>query len=320
MTDGTRGESQAAAAQAHGMSTATWRALGTSVQLVVADPDADALAAARRAVEQVLDEVDLAASRFREDSELRQLVPGAWTPISPVFHLYLRAALDAAEQTDGLVDPTVGNSLIELGYDRTFRLVTADGPALTVAMRPAPGWSNVELEEDRVLVPEGTQLDLGATAKGLAADLAAEQAEAVAGSVLVSLGGDIAIAGTAPGDGWPVLVSDTADPDGTDATGQVILLSVGGIATSGTSARRWQRGGSLIHHLIDPRTGAPTAGPWQTVTVAADSCLNANVASTASMVLGSEATRWLRDRSLSAILTRADGDWVTTGGWPPRET
>jgi thiamine biosynthesis lipoprotein len=232
----------------------------------------------------------------------------------------LRAALGAAAETGGLVDPTVGNSLIELGYDRTFRLVTADGPALTVTTRPAPGWSTIALEEDRVLVPPGTSLDLGATAKGLAADLAAERAEAVAGPVLVSLGGDMAVAGKAPGDGWPVLVADTADPDATDSSGQVVLLSVGGLATSGTAARRWQRGGSLIHHLIDPRTGAPTAGPWQTISVTAGSCLEANVASTAAMVLGSEATRWLRDRSLSAILTRADGDWVTTGGWPPRET
>jgi thiamine biosynthesis lipoprotein ApbE len=300
------------------MSSATWRAIGTSVQLVVRDPAG--LAAARQAVEETINEVDLAASRFRDDSELRRLTPGAWTSISPVFHLYLKTALAAAAQTDGLVDPTVGRSLIDLGYDRTFRLVTADGPALTVATRPAPGWTTVQLEEDRVLVPEGTHLDLGATAKGLAADLAAERAVAVAGPVLVSLGGDIAVAGEAPDDGWPVLVTDTADPDATDATGQVVLMSVGGLATSGTAARRWQRGGQLIHHLIDPRSGAPTSGPWRTVSVVARSCVDANVASTAAMVLGAEATTWLRDRSLSAILTRADGGWITTGGWPPRET
>jgi thiamine biosynthesis lipoprotein len=100
----------------------------------------------------------------------------------------------------------------------------------------------------------------------------------------------------------------------------VILLPEGGLATSGTAARRWLRGGQLIHHLIDPRSGAPTSGPWRTVSVAAYSCLDANVASTAAVVLGAEAAGWLRQRSLSAILTRADGSWITTGGWPPRET
>jgi thiamine biosynthesis lipoprotein len=300
------------------MSSATWRALGTSVQLVVSD--AAQLHDARRAVERVLDEVDRAASRFRDDSELRRLSPGKWSPVSPVFHRYLRAALNAAAETDGLVDPTVGNALIDLGYDRTFRLVTEDGPALTVAMRPAPGWRNVELEADRIFVPVGTQLDLGATAKGLAADIAAEDAATVAGPVLVSLGGDIAVAGDCPSGGWPILVTDTSDPDVVDADGQVILLPEGGLATSGTAARRWLRGGQLIHHLIDPRSGAPTSGPWRTVSVAAYSCLDANVASTAAVVLGAEAAGWLRQRSLSAILTRADGSWITTGGWPPRET
>jgi thiamine biosynthesis lipoprotein len=300
------------------MSSATWRALGTSVQLVVSDPRH--FDDGRRAVERVLEDVDRAASRFRDDSELRRLTPGEWTPVSPVFHRYLEAALHAADETDGLVDPTVGNALIDLGYDRTFRLVTEDGPALTVAMRPAPGWRNVLLEPDRVFVPVGTQLDLGATAKGLAADIAAEQAAALAGPVLVSLGGDIAVAGESPAGGWPILVTDTSDPDVVEADGQVILLPEGGLATSGTAARRWLRGGQLIHHLIDPRSGAPTTGPWRTVSVAAYSCLDANIASTAAVVLGADAASWLRRRSLSAILTRADGSWITTGGWPPRET
>ncbi|MDT7546111.1 MAG: FAD:protein transferase [Actinomycetota bacterium] len=314
----TRGDQQATAARDRGMSSAAWRALGTSVQLVVGDPEQ--LPAARAAVARVLDEVDRAASRFRDDSELRRLSPGRWNPISPVLHRYLSAALAAAQDTDGLVDPTVGNALVDLGYDRTFRLVTEDGPAITVAMRPAPGWQSVLLEPDRVLVPEGILLDLGATAKGLAADIAAEQAAAVAGSVLVSLGGDIAVAGDCPPGGWPILITDNADPDLIADGGQVILLPEGGLATSGTSARRWQRGGQLIHHLIDPRSGTPTSGPWQTASVAAYSCLDANIASTAAVVLGNDAASWLRQRSLSAILTRADGSWITTGGWPPRET
>jgi thiamine biosynthesis lipoprotein len=295
------------------MTSATWRAIGTSVQLVVAG---DALEEARHAVEQVIAEVDLAVSRFREDSELSQLPQGQWAPISPLLHQYLSAALYAAEWTDGLVDPTVGAALVDLGYDRTFRLVPQDGPALTVAVRPAPGWSHVQLEEDRAFVPRGTSLDLGATAKGLASDLAAARASAVAGSVLVSLGGDVSIAGPAPEGGWPVLVGDTADPDVVESAGQVVVLVSGGLATSGTAARRWRRGGHLVHHLVDPRSGLPTAGPWRTVSVVADTCLTANTASTAAMVLGEKAPAWLRERQFSARLAADDGSCTTTCDWP----
>jgi thiamine biosynthesis lipoprotein len=299
------------------MTSATWRAIGTSVQLVVAG---DALEDARSAVEQVIAEVDLAVSRFREDSELSRLRQGDWSPVSPVLHEYLSAALYAAEWTGGLVDPTVGASLVDLGYDRTFRHVPQDGPALTVAVRPAPGWAHVRLEDDRVFVPRGTSLDLGATAKGLASDLAATRASVVAGSVLVSLGGDVSIAGEAPDGGWPVLVGDTADPESTDTAGQVVVLVSGGLATSGTAARRWRRGGHLVHHLIDPRTGLPTAGPWRTVSVVADTCLHANTASTAAMVLGDGARSWLRERQFSARLVREDGSSTTTCDWPTEET
>jgi thiamine biosynthesis lipoprotein ApbE len=313
----TRGAEQAAAAEQQGLAAATWRALGTSVQLVVTEPAR--LAAARAAVESVLDEVDAAASRFRADSELSRLRHGEWTPVSPVLHQYLRAALDAAAWSDGLVDPTVGRSLVALGYDRTFRLVSPEGPAVTVAVRAAPGWQHVHLEDDGVLVPRGTQLDLGATAKGLAADLAADSAAAVAAGVLVSLGGDLAVGGAPPDGGWPVLVSDTADPDAPRVGGQVVLLAWGGLATSGTAARRWRRGGTLVHHLIDPRTGAPTAGPWRTVSVLADSCLHANAASTAAVVRGADAPQWLRERGFSARLVHTDGTSTTTGDWPTEE-
>lgn len=301
----TRGERQAAAAADQGLSSASWRALGTSVQLVVTD----GLAPARAAVEQVLADIDLAASRFREDSELRRLRPDTWTEVSPLFARALQVARDAAEWTGGLVDPTVGQALTELGYDRTFSLVTRTGAAVTVTTRPG-GWEHLEIDGTRVRAPRG--LDLGATAKGLAADLAAEAAGRHSAAVLVSLGGDIATAGDRS---WPVLVSDTADPDSTEAGGQVIALT-GCLATSGTAARRWTRGGQLVHHLLDPRTGLPTSGPWQTASVLAETCVLANTASTAAVVAGEDAVRWLRERRMDARLVRADGTVVYVNDWP----
>jgi thiamine biosynthesis lipoprotein len=95
-----------------------------------------------------------------------------------------------------------------------------------------------------------------------------------------------------------------------------VAITTGGLATSGTAARRWQRGGRQFHHLIDPATGAPAAPCWRTVTVAARTCLSANVASTASVILGAAAPAWLAQRGLHARLVTEDGAVVATGDWP----
>ena len=298
----TRGELQAQAAADLGLQSATWRALGTSVQLIVTDD----LDHARTTVEQLLDAVDRACSRFRPDSELSTLPPYTWVEVSPLLARLLAAARDAAQTTGGLVDPTVGQALSELGYDRTFTAVAPDGPAVTVRTVPA-GWQHVQVDGRRVQVPPG--IDLGATAKALAADLAVSR---LSSDALLSLGGDIATQGKRP---WPVLVADTADPGSTDTTGQVISLT-GCLATSSTTARRWTRGGRVVHHLLDPRTGLPVTPHWRTVSVLASSCLQANVASTAAVVLGTGASRWLNDRGLAARLVADDGTMTLTGDWP----
>ena len=308
-----------AAATAHGFAAARWDALGTTARLVVAD--AGALADARSAVEAALDAIDLAASRFRPDSELELLnhAGGAWRDASPLFVRALRVALDAASWTDGLVDPTVGASLIGLGYDRTFRLVPTDGPAISIGLRAAPGWQQVELDDEaaRVRIPSGVLLDLGATAKGLASDIAARDAAAITGAgVLVSLGGDIAVAGPTPSGGWPVLVEDVHEAVDPDAPHETIALHGGGLATSSTHARRWRRGGSELHHIIDPRSGGSTRGPWRTASALAETCVLANAASTAAMVIGAGAPRWLADRGIAARLVSHDGAVTRVTGWP----
>jgi thiamine biosynthesis lipoprotein ApbE len=315
-----RRDTQLAAATEAGFGVADWVALGTSAHLVVTDPPS--LTSAREVVQRVLDAVDLAASRFRTDSELSGLNrdAGDWVAVTPLFAQLLRVARDAAEWSDGLVDPTVATALIELGYDRTFALMQPDGPPLMFTARAAPGWRQLEVDDEaqRARVPLGVQIDLGATAKALAADLAATAvAEAAGCGVLVSLGGDIAVAGAAPTGGWPVDVSDLSDPDvPADVPGQIVAIHAGGLATSSTRARRWRRGGSVLHHLIDPASGLPAAGPWRTVSVAAATCVQANAASTAAMIMGASAPGWLGRRRFAARLVAHDGTLTHVGGWP----
>ncbi len=298
---------------------AEWQALGTSVRLVVTE--AAAAERARAAVEAVLSAVDLACSRFREDSELCALnrSAGRWLAVGPVLFEALEAAVWAASTTGGAVDPTVGRALRAAGYDRDFARIPADGGPIVMRLQPVPGWQAVELDRERrrARLGPGTEVDLGSTAKGLAADRAAESAQAAmgAGGTLVSLGGDIAVAGTAPAGGWPVLVAEDCTVP-LDSKGEVVLIEAGGIATSSTSVRRWTRGGVELHHIIDPATGAPTTGPWRAATVAAASCLQANTAATAAIVMGAGALAWLDELRLPARLVDVDGRVSAVGGWP----
>ncbi len=162
-------------------------------------------------------------------------------------------------------------------------------------------------------VPDGVLLDLGATAKAFAADRAAARAhDAVGMPVLVSLCGDIAVAGTREGEPWLILVVER--PEETD--GPLVDLHDGGLATSTTRARRWVRSGRPMHHLLDPVTGLPVREIWRTVTVAAATCLDANIASTATVVKGTRGLAWLASTGLPARLVAADGTVETIGGWP----
>ena len=302
-----------------GVARDAFEVFGTMAVLLVTDPRA--IGEARRIADRELALVDRACSRFREDSELMLLNAAAGVgpqTISPVFTDLLAAALRAARLTGGDVDPTCGRALTDLGYDRDFAQVRDAPPRLTGPVGPVPGWRRVHLDRaaHRVRLERGVQLDLGATAKAWASDRCAELIARRAGcGVLVSLGGDIAVAGPAPEDGWRVRVTDDhAAP--ASAPGQTVTITSGGLATSSTTVRTWKVGGRQVHHIIDPATGEPARSCWRTVSVAAGSCTDANTASTAAIIRGPAAPDWLHDIGLPARLVRYDGSVETTAGWP----
>src|SRR5947209_3943640 len=296
---------------------ASFPALGGTA--IVATTDAASLSRAERVVREEVAALDLACSRFREDSELTRLNEAAGTEVQVgglLFHAVC-CALRAAELTDGAVDPTIGQTLIALGYDRDFDEI-ADGAGASFSFAAVPGWRAVTVDPARraVRLPVGVRLDLGATAKALGADLAAQRAQREAGcGVLVGLSGDIAIAGPAPPGGWRIRVTDDHRA-GTEAPGQWITLRSGGLATSSTTARCWHARGETLHHLIDPATARSASGPWRTVSVAAASCLEANIASTAAVIRGAEALDWLEALGLPSRLVAHDAVAIHLAGWP----
>jgi thiamine biosynthesis lipoprotein len=300
-------------------SRVSFPALGSIAVVAVAQPAR--LALARDSVARTVAAFDVACSRFREDSELSALNAAAGNAmrVGSLLLEAVREALRAARLTEGDVDPTVGQALIALGYDRDFeQLQSVQARSRTISFVPVPGWRSIEIDDDAstIRVPRGVTLDLGATAKALAADHAARSAAALAGcGVLVSLGGDISIAGPAPDSGWRVRVTDDHRA-GTDAPGQWITLRSGGLATSSTTVRRWQLGVHKAHHLLDPASGRPVSSAWRTASVCAATCLDANIASTAAIIRGERAVAWLRELELPSRLVGVDASVRHLAGWP----
>jgi thiamine biosynthesis lipoprotein len=333
----------------------TFSVFGTTATLLVTEAGALAAARRLVDAELAAVDLACSRFRADSELSALNAAGGAVTGITELFAELIAEALRAARLTDGAVDPTCGRALADLGYDRDFGLLaparaghaspshtspshtspshistvqtgtgrtstvhTSTGHAGPWHSQAVPGWRSVRLytEPPRASLAGGAQLDLGATAKARAADRCAA---AIAGQlgcgVLVSLGGDIAVAGTAPAGGWQVRVTDD-HAAGPDAPGQTVAITSGGLATSSTTVRAWARDGRRMHHIIDPATGEPARSCWRTVSVAAGSCTDANTASTAAIVRGAAAVAWLQDLALPARLVREDGCVQTTAGWP----
>ncbi len=293
-----------------------FQAFGTYGHLAVRR--AEALPRALEITRAVVRDVDATCSRFRPDSDLARVnrEPGRWVEVDPLLVEAVRVAVRAAAVTDGLVHPLLGRSLVTLGYDRDFRELRE--VETEPAYSPAPAldaWRGIELGEARVRIPAGTALDLGSTAKAWAADLVASGLELELGQpALVSLGGDIAVSAS-DGDPWRVAVAEHPG-DLRERPDCLVDLTAGGLATSSTRVRRWTRRGTVRHHLLDPRTGEPAAEVWRTVTATGPSCVAANIATTASVVLGDAALPWLEGLDVTARLVASDGRVHAIGRWP----
>ncbi len=264
-----------------------FRAMGCDVAVAGAGSDESAR------IRALFEELDAMFSRFRPDSELCRVnaARGA-VAVSERFAAMVETALWAARATGGLVDPTVARAVAAAGYDRDFS-----------ELRPHPHPAGAAVPADhravrllgRVLV--SPPLDLNGVVKAVAVDRAVSL---LAGPGWVSAGGDLAARG-------PV---DVALP-----AGGAVRLVAGGLATSGTTRRRWLRAGDEQHHLIDPRSGAPARSPWTEVTVAGRSCLDADVAAKAALLLGADGPAWLDARGLPGRLVGEDGSVVETRAW-----
>lgn len=296
------------------IATARFDALGTEIAVAVTDVTLLDMVLAH--THRCIDDIDRTFSRFRVDSELERLHragPGEHSA-SPLFIELLELALLAARSTGGVFDPTVRDALEASGYDRSIDDVELNGPGASRPALPAGQWSRITLDARRLFValPEGVRLDFGGIGKGFAVDYTLRSMLAIDCGVMISAGGDLAVAGPTPDGGWPCGISTTMN----DPVEETVLLERGAIATSGLGRRRWHRGGQYLHHLIDPRTGTPADSRWSFVTVIAGTCVAADVAAKVAWLKGSKGPGWIESIGLAGRFRDLNGKITYTTRWP----
>jgi thiamine biosynthesis lipoprotein len=288
----------------------TFHSMGTRV--VVVAPSEHPASVER--VRAVFAEWDARFSRFSPDSELARLnaAAGRLHPASPQLRQVLRSALEAAHASEGTFDPLLGARIVGLGYDRTFAELPDDGPSTELPAWTAGKWREIEIDDVRgfVRLPAGAALDLGGIAKGMAVDAAADALRAAGVPyAAVNAGGDLAVLGTPPGTtGWPVILDEGDE--------RTVTVHRGGLATSSVLGRRWTNGGVTRHHLLDPRTGLPSASDVVSASVAAATCREAEVAAKVALLRGAAGgAAFLTAHDLSGLLVTVQGDTWRTGTW-----
>ncbi len=284
----------------------TISALGTQCSLLgyFRPPSAEAVSI----FSELIGQMDLAASRFRDDSEIRMIFNGEArnrVKVSPLLFDALYAALRGAEVTGGYLDPTVAGTLVALGYKADFNTTLDNGvsvPGAHQAILPR-GYKNMKLDRTNgvVTVAQGVTFDLGSTGKAFLADRIKESIEfQLSEQVLVNLGGDISA--SIPGDGrfWPVKITNDRSLDLT-SDGITIAVFGGGVATSSTLRRAWKSGDRNVHHIVDPFSGESAKSIFDSVTVLAGSALDANIASCGTIAMALRGPDWLASTGLPAL-------------------
>lgn len=281
-----------------------FRAMGCATHVVVHGGDEHLLDVAEARVR----ELESWWSRFLEDSDITRANRAAGTPVGvhPDTLAVVSRGLDAWRQTDGRFDMTVLPALLEAGYTHsTVNHVAA--PLLPASRLGMSTWVRVDYDRSTLTVPANSAIDLGGIGKGFAADIVAEDLlEAGATGALVNIGGDLRVAGTPSDDtSWYLGIEDPAD---TSRHVAVLRVQDGGMATSGTTVRTWTGpDGSRRHHLIDPRTGRPSAQALLTATVLAADAATAESYATAAMMLPPDAAVAMLERvGLAGLIVDRD--------------
>jgi thiamine biosynthesis lipoprotein len=234
-------------------------------------------------------------SRYRDDSVIAQIHRhrGASITVDPETASLLDFAGQCYRSSAGLFDITSGVLREVWHFDGSDRV-----PGLTEVARVLPlvGFSKVQWQAPRLLLPVGMEIDFGGFGKEYAVDRAYELLAARrAAPFLVNLGGDLRANHQPPSGGWQIGVEQ---PESDRQAALLLQLDHGALATSGDSKRFLLKDGVRYGHVLDPRTGWPVPGAPRSVTVAASSCIEAGLISTLALLHGAGAREFLDDQGI----------------------
>ena len=273
--------------------------MGTVAELAVPARSESVVRRALNGAVAELHRVESLMTRYRADSDVGRFnaaVPGTWVAVDPETGEVVRAALEWAETSRGVFDPTLE------------RLTRLWDPALTheppeedsIRAARVGGWRELEVGSGaggaRLLRAPGSALDLGGIAKGYGVDRAAQiLRDHGVFRGLVNVGGDLMALGDGPaGRPWRVGVRDPTRPEDVVATLEVVDR---GVATSGDYLRYFEHGGRRYHHVLNAETRAPTRADLRSVTSTARSVMSADAAATWAFAQGHDGlTERLRAR------------------------
>ncbi len=298
-----------------GMRSGEFSAMGTTISFIV--PTAQ-FEEANVCVTDLFLQWEQTLSRFLPDSELSVVnQQSGWVCVSPFLYSIIETAIQAAQSTNGIFDPTMAQQMNAVGYDVSFELIDRADAIGHAGKDPGGAWRGVrfDAQQRRIYKPANAAFDVGGIAKGMAADAALQDLRAIGVlTAAVNAGGDIAVMGSADyTEGWNIIV-----PAGEKQ--QVIHLLSGAIATSGKSRRFWYRNGEMQHHLLNPLTGQPVRGTVAAVSAAAGTCREAEVAAKTAFILGlMDGAQFLLNHGFSGVFLNDDGTRFCVGSWPKGE-
>ncbi|NNF55372.1 MAG: FAD:protein FMN transferase [Acidimicrobiales bacterium] len=289
-----------------------FRVMASDAHVIVVNGPNRAGEVARRA----LDELEQAWSRFLPLSDLNRINDLPNTPVvvnEPTITL-IETMMRAWELTDGLYNPSILPVLIDAGYRFSMDSIEPRSQVPSIVESKIGNLSQIVVDRENLSVtcPYNLALDPGGIGKGLAADLVVSELLAGgADGALVSIGGDMAAAGTPPtATGWSLAIQSPADPATHIAE---IAFGGGGVATSSTLSRRWKQGHTERHHLIDPTTEAVAQPDLVAVTIFAPAGWLAEAHATAAILGGADRfasyTDWF---GLQGVAVTAEGHLIET--------